>query len=95
MTKHYEKDANTFAADAYRVHGYNGVAWHVYGWETIPTEETEWSGLEDRTGNVVCVMIGDDTHFTFSPEDITPLDREDYCGQCGQIGCLHDGYVRE
>ena len=62
---HYETDDATFPADAYRVRGHGGVAWRVYGWETEPDEDTEWSGIENRTGQVVCVMVGDDQRFTF------------------------------
>jgi hypothetical protein len=83
----YEVDDKAFPADAYSVSRYDGVAWHVYGWETEPTEDTEWSGYEERTGKVVCVMVGDDRRFTFDPDDLTPLDEDDYCRGCGQIGC--------
>lgn len=31
----------------------------------------------------------------YDPEDITPLEREAYCGECGQIGCCHDGLERD
>ena len=94
MRKHYEKDDEAFPADAYTVKGSRGIAWYVLGWETEPTEDTEWSGTEERTGRVVAVMVGDDRRFTFDPEDVTPLPREDYCGECGQIGCGHDGLDR-
>ncbi len=90
---HFE-DAPEYDADAYRVSGYKGIAFTVCGWETEPDEDTEWSGYEVRTGKIVAVMVGDDRKFTFDPEDITPLDREDYCGSCGQIGCPHDGLER-
>ncbi len=43
---------------------------------------------------VVVTMIGDDARHTVDPEDLTPLDRKDYCGECGQIGCQCDGYDR-
>ena len=92
--RQYERDDDTFPADAYRVDGHSGIAWYVLGWETEPTDETEWSGMYDRTGGVVCVMIGDDRHFVFDPEDVKPIDREDYCGECGQMGCRHDGLSR-
>ena len=91
----YETDDVTFSADAYRVKGHNGVAWYVYGWETEPTKDTEWDGIEERTGKVVAVMIGDDRRFIFEQDELTPLNNEDYCGVCGQIGCTHDGKVRE
>jgi hypothetical protein len=91
--QHFEH-APEYQADAYRVSGYSGVAFHVIGWETEPDEDTEWSGYEVRTGKIVAVMVGDDHKFSFDPEDIAPLDREDYCGSCGQIGCGHDGLDR-
>ena len=95
MRHHFEKDDETFPADAYRIGGrHGGVAWWVMGWETEPTEDTEWSGFEERTGRIVCRMVGDDADWLFTPEDVTPLEREDYCGECGQVGCAHDGYDR-
>lgn len=108
MSRHkdYERDAEHFSADAYRnVKGFGGIAWRVLGWETEPgpsewrDEETgEWVTDEDpepvRTGRVVAVMVGDDSRFTFDEDDLSPLPREDYCGECGQIGCGHDGLDR-
>lgn len=84
---HYE-DAPDFDAPAYRVSGEAGIAWRVLGWETEPDEDTEWSGIENRTGRLVCVMVGDDRKFTFAPEDLTPLDEDEYCPSCGQTGCM-------
>ena len=40
-------------------------------------------------------MVGDDRRFTVEPDDVAPMTREDYCGECGQEGCSHDGYDRE
>lgn len=94
MKRNYERDDAAFPADAYQVDGHKGIAWYVLGWETEPDEDTEWSGYESRTGRVVAVMVGDDRHFTFDPEDVKPLAREEYCGVCGQIGCAHDGLDR-
>ena len=90
----YEIDEKTWPANAYTVERYRGVAWRVYGWETAPTEDTEWDGLEERTGQVVCVMVGDDRRFTFDPDELTPLGDLDYCASCGQVGCEHDGRDR-
>lgn len=91
---HYEADDTTFDADAYTVLGYAGIAFYVLGWEVEPDEDTEWSGIEARTGRVVVVMIGDDHRYVVDEEDIAPLEREAYCGECGQIGCGHDGLDR-
>lgn len=92
---HYESDDKAFPADAYTVRGYSGIAWYVYGWETEPDCDTEWSGYEMRTGRIVAVMVGDDRRFTFDLDEIAPLPRTAYCGVCGQIGCSHDGLDRE
>jgi hypothetical protein len=78
-----------------RVARYPGVAFYALGWEVQPTEETEWSGIKERTGRIVCEMVGDDRPFCFDPRDITPLPRADYCGECGQIGCRCDGFDRD
>jgi hypothetical protein len=83
----YEQDDATFGADAYKVSGYQGIAWHVLGWETEPDKDTEWSGYENRTGKIVAVMVGDDRKFVFDQGDITPLESGQYCPSCGQTGC--------
>ena len=87
----YEEDDKTFSHDAYTVQGYSGIAFRVYGWELQPDEDTEWTGIEERTGNVIVVMIGDDRKFSADPDDLTPIPDEDYCAECGQIGCTADG----
>ena len=91
---HFEPDETTFNADAYRVRGYDGIAFSVRGWETEPDEDTEWSGCENRTGRIVVTMIGDDRRFVVDEDEITPLDRSAYCGECGQVGCTCDGLDR-
>lgn len=91
---HYEEDDTAFPANAYTVKGYSGIAFYARGWETEPDEDTEWSGIEERTGRVVVTMIGDDHCYVVDESDITPLEREAYCSECGQIGCSHDGLDR-
>ena len=90
----FEEDDKHFSAPAYRVNGYGGIAWYVLGWETEPDEDTEWSGYENRTGRVVAVMVGDDRKHTFDEDEVQALEREEYCGVCGQMGCGHDGLDR-
>lgn len=94
IATHYETDDKSFPADAYRIDGHSGIAWSVWGWETQPDEDTEWSGYEVRTGQIVAVMVGDDRCWTFDPQDAHPIDELDYCSECGQIGCCHDGRDR-
>lgn len=107
----YEEDSAAFPADYYTVRQYRGVAFQVYGWEleygtewvTDETAEPDENGelpmceeeYERRTGMVIAVMVGDDYKHKVDPEDLTPLDREAFCGECGAIGCTHDGLDRE
>ena len=95
MTPNYETPSPDPWPDAVQVDGWNGIAFHVYGYETEPDEDTEWSGYEVRTGNLVVCMVGDDLLHSVDPDDVHELPREGYCGECGQIGCRHDGYERE
>ena len=82
--------APEFNADAYRIRDQHGIAWTVCGWQTLPDEDTEWSGQAPRTGKLVVVMVGDDREFLADPEDVTPLENDAYCRTCGQIGCHAD-----
>lgn len=78
---------------AFTVSGWGkGIAFRVLGWETEPDEDTDWSGYEARTGNLIVRMIGDDRNFSVDPSDVTPIPRSSYCGECGQVGCHCDGY---
>lgn len=63
------------------VRGHGGVAWYV--------------DTDDAESSIVAHMVGDDRTFTFDRDDATLLPRESFCGECGQIGCEHDGYDRE
>jgi hypothetical protein len=90
----YEEDDSVNDV-AYRVSGCGAIAWRVLGWETVPDDDTEWTGIEQRTGKLVAHMVGDDVHFRFDPAELVKLNREDYCGECGQIGCTHDRLDRE
>lgn len=90
----YERDDQSFPEDAYTVRGYAGIAFYVRGWETEPDADTEWTGIEERTGRVIVTMIGDDRRIPVDREDVAPLERSAYCSECGQIGCGHDGLDR-
>ena len=51
-------------------------------------------GQEDED-RAVCHMVGDNHKFNFDINRLTPLADEDFCGECGQIGCCHDGKERD
>lgn len=90
----FEADDKHFSSDAYTVRGHGGIAFYVLGWEVEPDEDTEWSGYYARTGSVVAVMVGDDHRWIVDEDDLIAIDRDAYCGVCGQIGCQHDGLDR-
>lgn len=50
--------------------------------------------LEVKGYSAKVVMIGDDTHYWIDRADLELIERESYCGICGQIGCGHDGLER-
>lgn len=67
-------------------------------WDTLRDDDgnpmdadTWWPDENDietvPTGRIIVCMVGDDRHHSVDPTDITPLDDDDYCGSCGQIGC--------
>lgn len=96
-------DVNT----RYRVKGWPAVAVAFEGypkrWEPdifVDEDGNEFEGIngtwvEDREGGRVNVrMVGDDRIHEIDLEDLVPLDDLDYCTECGQIGCAHDGRSR-
>lgn len=76
-----------YSAGAYRVDGWSGIAWSVLGRETVDTQETEWTGYQENTENLVCRMIGDDRLFIFHEDDVHEIAPDSFCRECGQIGC--------
>ena len=63
------------------------VAWWILGHQTEPDEDTECTGIENRTGWLVAMMVGDDAHHLVDEDDILPLADDEFCSGCGQIGC--------
>lgn len=78
----------------YTVSGYSGIAFYYAGDETKPDADTEWTGIEEPTGMVKMVMVGDDREHIIDPADCTVIPEEAYCSSCGQIGCTADGRER-
>ena len=52
----------------------------------------EWKEID--TDRVVMVMVGDNREFIFDVSDVQAIAEEDYCSECGQIGCTMDGRER-
>jgi len=49
--------------------------------------------VENR-GMVEAVMVGDDHVWKVDVDDLVLLDEDDYCHECGQVGCTADGRDR-
>jgi len=86
----------------YRVEGWSGIAWHAWNYEIkqVPIEclvEDEFGNEffcesgdyeeEENKERVVCTMVGDDAKHTFEIELLTKLEEDEFCPECGQIGC--------
>ena len=92
----------------YTAEGYGGIAFRATHYETEVVEVeydlylsedeedvfTAHELVEERTGRVVAHMVGDDRDFSFDVEELTAIDEDDYCAECGQIGCTADGRDR-
>ena len=85
-------EANLDFDSKYKVEGWGGIAWYALSYEKVQDEDYEWSGIEhENRDNVVCMMVGDDAKFTFEVSMLTTLDDDEYCHECGQIGCTANG----
>ena len=51
----------------------------------------EYRSELERTGMLLAVMVGDDRPERVDPDDLVPLADEEYCAECGQVGCCADG----
>ncbi len=83
----------------YRVDGWGGIAWYVTEYDSSQelvsdyyedddgsVNYAEWEEVVDKS-RVKCVMVGDDRVFTFGIDELTPLEEDEFCPECGQIGC--------
>ena len=63
--------------DAVSVEGWDGIAFSV---------------LELKDHRATVIMIGDDRKWEVDINDLKLLKSEQYCRDCGQIGCYHNNY---
>ena len=61
-----------------------GVAWDMV------TYTTYGNSARSDDGWGVFVMVGDDRERSFPMSDMLILLPEEFCGQCGQVGCTGD-----
>jgi hypothetical protein len=80
---------------AVRVKGWRGVAFNILGpAQEVRQDEDGSEYLDDDEDQVRVVMVGDDKVHIVDKDDCTEIPEEDYCHECGQIGCSHDGRER-
>jgi hypothetical protein len=85
---------NGYRGIAFRIKGYP-LTWQPDTYIYVDDDGAEYeceadSGewFEDRNcGQVLAVMVGDDHEHIIDVDDLIPLDDDDYCHGCGQIGC--------
>lgn len=80
----------------YTVAGYGGVAFWLKGWLTSPEFDDDGVTTGEVTVHddfVEAVMVGDDQEHIIeaTPGTLTLIDEDDYCHECGQVGCTADG----
>jgi hypothetical protein len=77
----------------YTVDGWGqGIAFCLLGYVMRRDEDYVWTGIEDEDRDWVrAVMVGDDRVFEVEVCELTAIGDEDYCHECGQIGCTADG----
>lgn len=79
--EHVTDDPTLPRGTTVKIDGHGGVAWHVLYVERMPNGDE----------SVHCQMVGDDRPEPFNRDDLTVIDSDDFCSQCGQLGCTHDG----
>ncbi len=93
-------------AEGLKVKGWAGVAFWTAGHpiadacgecDSCQAGEPEIcdNGRQPDAGRLIVVMVGDDTPHEIDADDAEPVAREGFCGECGQLGCGHDGLSRE
>ena len=83
--------AATYTADGWS----DGIAWRAFDY--LRDEEYEWHGGIDQqlvdTSKIQAHMVGDDQVFIFNRDELTTISEDDYCPECGQVGCTAYGLI--
>jgi hypothetical protein len=78
----------------YKVAGWPQVACRLVGEMVEVADDGDGGEVYDPSGLFGVVMVGDDFVHLVEPDRLVPVEREEYCGECGQLGCAHDGLDR-
>jgi hypothetical protein len=70
--------------------GHAGIGDVVYCDGSCQSAETETD-----FGTARVVMVGDDREHEVALDDLIDVDDADFCSECGQVGCGHDGRAEE
>lgn len=67
--------------------GLPGIAWWAIG---NPPMFDEWGETDGWDPDFILAhMIGDDRIYRIELTEVIPITDDEYCSQCGQIGCGH------
>ena len=70
-----------------------GVAFRVVGHAEKWNEKYQTTDIDPDW--VDAVMVGDDHKHRIEASELTVIGEDEYCHQCGQTGCTHDGRPAE
>lgn len=54
--------------------------------ESDDPDDGEWIADESQ---LRVVMVGDDREWIVDADECTPIEENEFCGECGQMGCFH------
>lgn len=72
-----------------RVEGHAGIAFFVSRNQNSNQRDEDGEPIPLEDGLLAVVMVGDDHRWIVDADTVSPLDDEDFCHGCGQIGCGH------
>jgi hypothetical protein len=61
----------------------------------VPCDDGDGEWIDGDGSRLRLVMVGDDREFVVDADEIEPLAEDDFCSDCGQIGCGHGRYSEE
>jgi hypothetical protein len=94
QTEYVEPSPAFQTGDYVTCESYRGVALIVRDLETVwvdylnESDGEEWEGSEQVwNGRYVVTMVGDNRRFSVEESELTTIDRDAFCVDCGQTGC--------
>jgi hypothetical protein len=73
----------------YQVASHEGIAFYLTGYKVERIYDSNWDDIEEVEDRqfVNAIMVGDDHIHVVDIDDLTVINDDEYCPECGQIGC--------